>query len=66
MQELVVNDRYRISDLLGEGGSGKTYRAFDEQNQTEVAVKVLSLRGMADWKTLGDFREKRYQLIKVG
>jgi eukaryotic-like serine/threonine-protein kinase len=47
-----LENRYRIIDLLGEGGSGKTYRAFDDENQTEVAVKVLSLRGIGDWKTL--------------
>jgi eukaryotic-like serine/threonine-protein kinase len=49
---LILEERYRILDLLGEGGSGKTYHALDEENQTEVAIKVLSLRGMADWKTL--------------
>ncbi|WP_310481512.1 serine/threonine-protein kinase [Chamaesiphon sp. VAR_48_metabat_403] len=43
---------YQIIGLLGEGGSGKTYRALDDRSQTEVAIKVLSLRGMGDWKTL--------------
>jgi eukaryotic-like serine/threonine-protein kinase len=54
MKEIVsvLEKRYTIIDLLGEGSSGKTYRALDEENQTEVAIKVLSLRGMADWKTL--------------
>jgi eukaryotic-like serine/threonine-protein kinase len=47
-----LKKRYQILDLLGEGGSGKIYRAFDDHSQTEVAIKVLSLRGMADWKTL--------------
>jgi eukaryotic-like serine/threonine-protein kinase len=48
----ILVSRYRIIDLLGEGGSGKTYRAIDLQDRTEVAVKVLSLRGMGDWKIL--------------
>jgi eukaryotic-like serine/threonine-protein kinase len=54
MKEIVsiLEKRYKIINLLGEGGSGKTYRALDEGNQTEVAIKVLSLRGMTDWKTL--------------
>jgi eukaryotic-like serine/threonine-protein kinase len=52
MADIVLIDRYRILDLLGEGGSGKTYRAFDDRSQTEVAIKILSLRGMGDWKTL--------------
>jgi eukaryotic-like serine/threonine-protein kinase len=53
-----IHDRYRILELLGEGGSGKTYRAFDEQQEAEVAVKVLSLQGMADWKTLELFERE--------
>jgi Protein kinase domain len=52
MVNIISIDRYKIIDLLGEGGSGKTYRALDIQSQTEVAIKVLSLRGMGDWKTL--------------
>jgi eukaryotic-like serine/threonine-protein kinase len=56
----IAENRYQIIELLGEGGSGKTYRAFDKQSQTEVAIKVLSLRGMGDWKTIELFdREAR-------
>jgi eukaryotic-like serine/threonine-protein kinase len=52
METIISIDRYKIIDLLGEGGSGKTYHALDEQSQTEVAIKVLSLRGMNDCKNL--------------
>jgi eukaryotic-like serine/threonine-protein kinase len=54
MKQIVatLGNSYQILDLLGEGGSGKTYRALDDRSQTEVAIKVLSLRGMGDWKTL--------------
>jgi eukaryotic-like serine/threonine-protein kinase len=48
----ILADRYQIIDLLGEGGSGKTYRALDNITQTEIAIKVLNLRGADDWKTL--------------
>ena len=47
-----LGNRYQILDLLGEGSSGKTYRALDVQSHIEVAIKVLSLWGMGDWKTL--------------
>jgi eukaryotic-like serine/threonine-protein kinase len=55
---MFLENRYRILDVLGEGGCGKTYRALDEDCQTEVAVKVLNLRGMSDWKTLELFERE--------
>jgi eukaryotic-like serine/threonine-protein kinase len=60
-----LGDRYRILGLLGAGGSGKTYRALDIQTKVEVAVKVLSLQGMADWKTLELFEREAKILAQL-
>jgi eukaryotic-like serine/threonine-protein kinase len=65
MADIILIDRYQILDLLGEGGSGKTYHALDRQAQIEVAIKVLRLRGMGDWKTLELFDREAKILAQV-
>jgi eukaryotic-like serine/threonine-protein kinase len=62
---MFLENRYRILDLLGEGGCGKTYHALDEERQTEVAVKVLNLRGMSDWKILELFEREAKVLAQL-
>ncbi|MBE9126965.1 MULTISPECIES: serine/threonine protein kinase [unclassified Coleofasciculus] len=56
----MITQRYRILNLLGQGGVGTTYAAKDLKNNQNVALKVLSLRRMADWKKMELFeREAR-------
>jgi serine/threonine protein kinase len=35
------DDRYQIKDVLGKGGMGEVYLAFDETSKTEVAIKLV-------------------------
>ncbi len=42
----IVN-RYQIESELGKGGMGVVYHAFDTMLEREVAIKVLSERGLA-------------------
>ena len=37
----VLGDRYRLVELLGQGGMARIYRAHDNQLDRAVAVKVL-------------------------
>jgi tetratricopeptide (TPR) repeat protein len=44
----VLDDRYRLESVLGEGGFGVVLRATDLKSEREVAVKVLDApRGMS-------------------
>jgi serine/threonine protein kinase len=36
----MIGDRYRLDELIGEGGFGRVYRAFDTWLERPVAVKV--------------------------
>jgi serine/threonine protein kinase len=49
---------YNILGILGEGGSGVTYRALDTQNQQLVALKALSLHQIDDWKAIELFERE--------
>ena len=40
--EDVIDGRYRVRDLIGSGGTGVVYRAYDEMAHREVAIKVIN------------------------
>jgi serine/threonine protein kinase/ankyrin repeat protein len=60
--EIIIDQRYRLEELLGEGGSGSTYRATRLIDGTVVAIKILSLQHLNDWKQLELF-EREAQIL---
>ncbi|MBE9048579.1 protein kinase [Pleurocapsales cyanobacterium LEGE 10410] len=47
----IIQERYRVVGILGEGGTAITYEAIDlTQESLSVAIKVLSLQQTKDWK----------------
>ena len=54
----IIQKRYRIERVLGQGSMGMTYKALDLTTQRPVAVKQLHLSQMREWKTLEMFERE--------
>jgi eukaryotic-like serine/threonine-protein kinase len=60
----IIQDRYHLAEVLGQGGIGTTYRARDGESDRWVAIKVVSLRQMKGWKTL-DLLEREIKVLQA-
>src|SRR5262245_30114647 len=45
----VVADRFEVRTLVAEGPTGLLYRAFDEDVEIEVALKIIHPELLPDW-----------------
>ncbi|PZO38662.1 MAG: hypothetical protein DCF19_15790 [Pseudanabaena frigida] len=61
----VIRDRYRVLEILGQGGNGITYAATDLQQNKKMAIKALSLRHMHDWKQIELFEREAKVLSQL-
>lgn len=39
--DVVISERYRLGPIIGQGGMGVVYRAFDETLEHSVAIKIV-------------------------
>ncbi|GAK60136.1 serine/threonine kinase [Candidatus Vecturithrix granuli] len=61
----ILQHRYRIESILGQGSMGITYRAMDMQENRIVALKQLHFSRLQEWKPLELFEREVAILQKL-
>jgi serine/threonine protein kinase len=63
--ELLISDdgqvrlgNYLLKEKIGQGGVGIVFRAVDESNQNDVAIKILNSQSLGDVKHMQRFRRE--------
>ena len=61
----IIQDRYRITGVLGQGGVAITYSAVNLETESTVAIKVISLKQLDNWKQIELFKREAEVLAKL-
>jgi eukaryotic-like serine/threonine-protein kinase len=57
--------RYRIEALLGEGGMGRVYKAYDRELSRTIAIKIVRQGMMAETTALSRFKQELVLASKI-
>ncbi|MFT5359310.1 MAG: serine/threonine protein kinase [Polyangiales bacterium] len=61
---VVLGGRYELLYELGQGGFGTTHAALDRETQRKVAVKILDLHRVEEWKSVELF-EREAEVLRT-
>jgi serine/threonine protein kinase len=61
----IIAGRYRLDDLIGQGGMGKVFRATDVPSQQVVAMKIIRPEFCRDATTVERFRREITLLAQI-
>jgi eukaryotic-like serine/threonine-protein kinase len=64
-KDTLLSSRYSVRALLGEGGMGVVYRAFDEQLRRMVAIKTIQGDKASDRDFLKRFRREALAISQI-
>ena len=65
MIDTILNNRYRLDDVIGQGGMAVVYRGYDLLLRRQVAVKVLRPQHAADQTFVQRFYEEARAAAKL-
>ncbi len=65
LQDELLKHGYQIQTEIGKGANAITYRAHSLQTNQEVAIKVISLRQVRDWKIIELFEREAKVLASL-
>jgi len=54
----ILNHRYKVINLIGQGGTAQTYLANDNKTNEKVLLKVIDLGDISNWKILDLFKRE--------
>lgn len=64
-QSPMLRERYVLQQVVGEGASGTTYRAFDDDASRVVAIKEMGIHGMETFKAHELFEREAEVLCRL-
>lgn len=61
----IIHQKYCITGVLGKGGVAITYSAVNLETNSSIAIKVISLKQLNDWKQIELFEREAEVLQKL-